>query len=236
MITSNIPSNSLSIRFSSDGFSLYIFDDNKQLISSKTIEFEMLKQTEDDLLNILDNTLELKLSFKSIQLIYETNQYSFIPDKLFDKENIRYFLHLQHPDSQKTEHFAYNQILAWDIYIAFAVPNNLYQVLLKILPDIELEHHIYTFVNEKIPIQKLSAVFVIDRNDTIDIIALEKGIFQLVNSYKYTSTETALYFILKVYEQLKLDVNQCVTFLNTNKSNSSLELLIKTYIKNYAIC
>lgn len=236
MITSNITSNSLSIRFSSDGFSLYICDDNKQLISSKTVEFELYKQTVDELFYILDNTLELKLSYKSIQLIYESNQYTLIPYKLFDKDNIRYFLYLQHPDSLNNEHFAFNYLLTWNIYIAFAVPNNLFQVLSKMLPEIELQHHIYSFINEKVSLQKLSSIFVIDRNNMIDIIALENGSIQLVNSFKCESPETALYYILKVYEQLKLDVNQCVTFLNTNKSNSALEALIKTYIKNYEIC
>ena len=236
MIISNITSNSLSILFSSDGFSLYIHDENNQLISSKTVEFELLKQTIDELHYMLDNIRELKLSYKSIRIIYETNQYTLIPHKLFDIDSIRHFLYLQHPDSKKFENFAYNHLLAWDIYIAFAVPNNLYEVLAKIFPEIELQHHIYCFINDKVPLQKLSSIFVIDRNDMIDVIAIEKGTFQLVNSYKYASPETALYYILKVYEQLQLDVDQCVTFLNTNKSNSTLEVIIKTYIKNYEIC
>ncbi len=236
MIISNITSNSLSIRFSLDGFSLYIHDENNQLISSKTVEFELIKQTIDELHYILDNTRELKLNFKSIRIIYETNQYTLIPYKLFDIDNIQHFLYLQHPESKKFENFAYNHLLAWDIYIAFAVPNNLHEVLSKIFPEIELQHHIYSFINDKVPLQKLSSIFVIDRNEMIDVIAIEKGTFQLVNSFKYASPETALFYILKVYEQLKLDVNQCVTFLNTNKSNSALELLIKTYIKNYEIC
>jgi len=236
MIISNIISNSLSIRFNSDGFSLYIYDENNQLISSKTVEFELLKQSVDELHYMLDNTRELKLSYKSIRIIYETNQYTLIPYNLLDIDNIQHFLYLQHPDSKKFENFAYNHLLAWDIYIAFAVPNHLHEVLSKIFPEIELQHHIYSFINDKVPLQKLSSIFVIDRNDMIDVIAIEKSIFQLVNSYKYASPETALFYILKVYEQLKLDVIQCVTFLNTNKSNSALEQLIKTYIKNYEIC
>ena len=54
-------------------------------------------------MQILESTQELSFNYKNVQVIVETTQYSFIPEKLYDQESSKHFLKLQHPEYQYHE-------------------------------------------------------------------------------------------------------------------------------------
>ena len=86
---------SQSIRFKSDGFSLYIKDEHQILISSKNIIIHKALQTEGEFIDLLSNEKELSINYTKINFVYETDIYAIVPLQIFKTEQARDFLAFQ---------------------------------------------------------------------------------------------------------------------------------------------
>lgn len=232
--TTEIISNqySLSIRFTSDGFSLFIFDENQKLLSSKKTPADLFSLTEDKLFDLLANEKELSLNFHSIRVVFETDIYSVIPKVLFDATNAKDMLTFQHAEANIADTILYNELLAWNAVLTFTIPKAINSAIRKILPEVDIEHHIIDFVNDEIALQNDSSIHIYVRNNRMDIIALKNGKLTLINTYDFSTKEDFLYYVMNIYEQLSLDSEKCNTSIyNANKKPELAELVGK-YIKN----
>lgn len=222
---------SLSIRFTSDGFSLFIFDESQKLLSSKKTPADLLSLTEDKLFDLLANEKEINLNFHSIRVIFETDIYSIVPKILFEPEYAKDLLAFQHPEIKSSDTILHNELLAWNAVLTFTVPKAINSAIRKILPEVDIEHHIIDFVNDEIALQNDSSVHVYVRNSKMDIIVLKTGKLTLINTYEFSSKEDFLYYVMNIYEHLSLDSEKCSTSIyNTNKQPELSELVGK-YIK-----
>ena len=192
--TTEIISNqySLSIRFTSDGFSLFIFDENQKLLSSKKTPVDLFSLTEDRLFDLLANEKELSLNFHSIRVVFETDIYSVIPKVLFDAANAKDLLTFQHVEANIADTILHNELLAWNAVLAFTIPKAINSAIRKILPEVDIEHHIIDFVNDEIALQNDSSVHIYVRNNRMDIIVLKKGKLTLINTYEFSTKEDFL--------------------------------------------
>ena len=220
----------LSIRFSSDGFSLSVSDEFGILLSSRKISANVFSLTKDNIIDILSDIAELNTVYNTTRLICETDTYVIVPDKLFDKDIAEEFVRTQHPYCKLEGRIVWNNLLAWNAVVAFAVPEGLFAVLNGTFPEIEIEHHLFAFINDFVALQNSTSVFVVDRNNKLDVIVIKQGILQLVNTFAYSTKEDFLYHILNIYTILALDTENCPLKIYFEKQKPEIKELVKKYI------
>ena len=226
----------LSIRFSSDGFSLSISDEQGMLISSRKIASSVFSLKQDNIVDILSSIEELNIVYNTTRLICEIDTYVIVPDKLFDENHAEEFVRAQHPYRKPEGKIVWNNLLAWNATIAFALPEELFGVLNGTFPEIEIEHHLFAFVNDFVALQNNTSIFVVDRNTKLDVIVIKQGNLQLVNTFAYSTKEDFLYQVLNIYTIFALDMEQCPLKIYFEKQKPEFKDLLKKYIGNVLNC
>ena len=222
---------SLSIRFSSDGFSLLIFDELKILLTTKKIPVELNSISYEEIINLLLEDVETILNIKNVRLIYESNHYAFVPASIFKVENAADFLFF-HDKLNKNDSICYNKIPGWDIVSVFAVPKALLEALTHLFPRLELEHHLSWFLTEKIKLNDESCIQIWLRPKIMDIVVMNKGNIQMINSYDYQTTEDFTYFTLNIFQQLALNKEEYKVKLYNSGNCPELKLQLQKFLKS----
>ena len=230
-VNTNNPYN-LSIRFSSDGFYLYITDDKRKQISSNKVACDCMNLSEDVLSDVLSNVPEFGLNYSSVDITIESEQYTVIPAPLFSETHMSDYLKLQHSSIKDNTPILFNKLAIWNAVVIFSCPIAIEAVVRKILPEIELTHHLVDFANNSISLQNSSSMNVNVRKTLIDVFVTKSGLLTLVNTYKYNSNEDFLYHIMNIYDQLSLDTENCGITLHNLHNKNDLQELISKYIRN----
>lgn len=232
MNNNNNNSYSLSIRFSSGGFSLYAYDENNNLLSSRTESEELFSKSKEEIIEILSKIDELNLNFRNVRIILETEIYSILPIAVYTPENEFHLLKLHHSNITHDDKILTNELTAWDAILIFSVPGQLHAVLSGIAPEVSIEHHIPAFINDYVELENDKNVNVWLRSNHMDVVVLEKWNLIFINSFEFKTDEDFIYFILKVYEKLELETEQCGLKIHNVKKRTSLTDLASKYIKN----
>ena len=222
---------SLSIRFSTDGFSLYVWDKDQKLLSSYNTEINIFDKTETEIFDILSNQEELKLDFKSIRFIVENSFFSLIPAPFFNTEMGTEILKFKFQDFPKEDAILNNKIIPWDALIVFTCKPAIYNAIKKVLPKLRIEHHLFSFITNNIPLNNHSGVYVRFRKELFDVIVIIDGKPMLVNTFTAQTPEDFLYYILQIIENFKLDKSIDLTIFNAEKKANHLQL-VKKYLTN----
>ena len=224
----------LSIRLTSDGFSLFVTDEKDNLLSSKKTSFNILNRSKEEIIEKLLEEQVLGINYQSVRIIVESDYYSCIPESMFDEKHIFDMLQLQHHQIVPTDCIIFNQLLAWNTVLAFTIPDQLFKVISEILPEISIEHHLYAFINDKVALGAGQNFYVWIRHQTMDIVALEKGNLILVNSYEYKTKEDFTYHLLNASKQLSFDREECnLNIYNADQHPELVELTAKYFRKNH---
>ena len=221
----------LSIRFSSDGFSLYIHDESNKLISSKEISCSTFAITKKEIINLLSNETETLHEFKKIELICESSVYTSIPSTFFNAENASDFLKFQFKKGE-IESIICNTIPTIDNVIIFSIPKALHNALEAHFGNISIIHHLTHLLLKEISGTKENIVHIQIRSTFFDAIVETNGKIQLINSFAYNSNEDICYYILNIFEKLSLDSETCQVKLYNAKNKLNLKILLEKYIKN----
>lgn len=223
---------SLSIRFTSDGFSLYVWDKSHSLISSYNTSINLFDKTETEIFDILSQQQELKLDFVSIRFIVEAPTYSTIPLSMLNAELGTQALKLKYAELAKPDLVLHNKLLAWDAAIVFSCNAAFYRAIKEVLPQLEIEHHIYSFMSNNIALGKQTGIFVRFRKDTFDLILIVDGKLTLINSYNAKEPEDFLYYLLQVTETYKLDSKTVEVTIYKAENKAKHIQLINKYLNN----
>lgn len=226
---------SLSIRFSSDGFSLSVHDELNNLLSTKKVATLLFSHTEEEIIRKLLYEPELQVSCKNIRLICELDTYAFVPITLFDEQYSDSFL-FYHDKKEKNEKVIFNRLSEWDMVNVFSIPPALYGALNHLYPDLIVEHHLSNFFSSKVNVNLSQTVQIWVRPTKMDVMVFTNGRPVLMNTFPYKSTEDFIYYTLHVFEQLSLNVETYeVKLYNTNKS-TDLQLNLQRFIKSVKCC
>jgi len=231
--TSNFQQNnqySLSIRFSSDGFSLWVDDISGFLISSKTIARPFISLSKNDIVKIIEHEADALLNYQNIRLIYESDFYTFVPSTLFEIGNEIDFMFASNKIDKK-DCIISNQISNWETVNIFSLPINLRDAINQLFDNVNIEHHLGYFLTEKIKLRNESGVNIWVRSKIMDVVVIINGNLHLINSFNYNSTEDFTYFTLNIFDQLSLDTNFCKLKLFNTEGNNEIQNIIQKYIK-----
>jgi hypothetical protein len=225
----NTPGNSynLSIRISSDGFSLSVFDKENLLLSSKKINASLFTMSLDEVIQFIDN--ETQLNYSSVRFICETESYTFIPQDLFKPEYAADLLRLEHKPA-KNESILFNNISTWEAVNTFAIPGTIHNAISLLFNNATIEHHLSWFIDEKVQRKSETCLYCWNRNAIFDVIVLSDGKLQLINSFKYRTPEDFTYFMLNIIDKLTLDLNKSTAHLFNFENKPELGIMLEKYI------
>ncbi|MDD5184377.1 MAG: DUF3822 family protein [Paludibacter sp.] len=222
---------SLSIRFSSDGFSLLIYDELKKLLTAKTVPVDLTTIHYEDLIELLLDDVETILNIKKIRLIYESDTYAFVPASIFRAEHATDFLFFQ-DKLNKSDKISFNKLPNWDTVDIFTVPAVLNDAMAHLFPRLEIEHHLSWFLSGKIKSTGESSVQIWVRPKIMDVVVLNNGNIVLINSYDYSTPEDFTYFTLNIFQQLALNKEECPVKLYNSESCTEMKQHLQKYLKS----
>jgi hypothetical protein len=217
----------LSIRISSDGFSLSVNEKTGLLLSTKNVAASVFSLSADDLIKILSN--ETQLNYEQIRIICESDTYIFIPTALFKPEEATDYINFQHK-IPKNERIIVNKIPTWDTVNIFTLPANLVQAIQHVFPLLTIQHQMSHLLEDSVKPQPDNVLHIYIRSTMLDVIALKDGKPVLLNSFSYQTTEDFSYHALNVVEQLSLDMDKCKVYLYNVDKKPELAKVLGTYV------
>lgn len=221
---------SLSIRFSSDGFSLSIYDEANKLLTTKTVSGLLSSFSADEIVLLLHEDTETLLDIQHVRLISVSDNYAFVPVPIFREDEADVFLQLQ-DKPEKNSRVLFNLLPKWDMVNVFSMPSALFDALTELYPEVSIEHHLSWFLTEKIKMQSDSSIQIWVRPKMMDVVALKAGNVILINSYVYQTPEDFVYFTLNIFEQLSLNTEKDKVRLFNVQTSADLQKHLLKYLK-----
>ncbi len=177
----------------------------------------------------------LKKRFKTINTVFITNKSILIPKPLFRQDNIDKYFKLNHV-IEDYEEIIFNKFKNSDTYLAFTVYRDLKHFLFERMPEMRIFHqaNIIVDINLMDYKNKLTEpkVFVNVSNDLLDVAVLESNRLLFYNSFSFNNDNDFAYYLMNVYDRLKLNPETIELVLSGEISKSSkIYMLIKNYIK-----
>ncbi len=235
----------LSIQLQLDGFSFCVLDP----VSNEYILFEHrpLKFNEN-IIDVLSDELAsndlLIYPYQKIFVLYNTKDYSLIPQALYNNNEDSNYLQFCFSDGfDKAKEICFtNKIKMADSICTFKIPIKLAEILEKYYSNVRYFCQATPFIETAL----LSTSMNISHNHVhinvqpssfyFDIIVTSGNNLKMHNTFKYHDQKEFLYFTLFVFEQMKLDTRYTKVFLSGNiEKPSEIYSLIKRYIKQVEI-
>ena len=217
----------LSIRLSSNGFNISVFNESGVLLTSKKITNSLFSLSSDEIIKLL--TSDVQLNYKSVRLICESDRYIFIPAPIFKTEEAADMLHFQFKPV-KTDQIILNRIPKWETVNVFSIPKPVHIALSKLFPNAIIEHHLSYFLNEFVKPQNGDTVYIEIRNNLMDVVVVTTGGIQLINSFSFNTPEDFTYNTLNLFDTLTLDTENCRVILYNSDKKPELQKTLEKYL------
>ncbi len=228
----------LSIQVSLNGFSFSILDTvRNKFVALKNYPFDKQKGVpEDQLKDIFKKDEFLSREYKSSSYIFITDKSTLVPSPLFNKEKIKEYLMFNHPLGEHDKIF-YNQIKNAGTYTVYSIPVTICEILDKQFPGIRSYHQSVPFI-EQILLKNQPAgfeysAFIHVTPGIFDIAVSQSKKLILYNQFRYRNENDFIYFVLNIFEQLKLNPEKTLLLLSGEITKTSKYYeSVKKYIKS----
>jgi hypothetical protein len=226
------------ISLNNNSFQLLVFDPDKNKFIAfiqKSFSFKQGYNVYMEHLKTFLNENELvNLSYKDTLVIWESQHSTLVPSVLFDaKEQDAYFHFNQSAD--KDEKICADKLKNAETYNIYSVPAGL-EGILK-LDSLRIRHHATVFIEAMMIFSKnkisSKLVFVDVHSAFFDMLIIENNRLLFYNSFAYKTPEDFIYFVLFVFEQLKLSPELDGIILSGEiLKNSALSDILYKYVRN----
>ncbi|WP_299117150.1 DUF3822 family protein [uncultured Winogradskyella sp.] len=202
----------LSIQVNLNGLSFCILNRTTNTIEFlKHIAFEQ-QLTPYNTLNRLKEEMSSNTvfsnEFNSVIVIHQNELSTLIPKTLYNENHKADYLKFN-AKILKTDFITHDEILINDsvnVYIPYVNINN---YIFETFGEFTYKHSSTLLIDsilQKEGIKDKTIVYAQVNSSTIEVLVMDKGQLQLFNIFEYHSKEDFIYYILFVFEQLKLDV------------------------------
>lgn len=229
----------LSIQVDELGLTYTILDSvRNKYIALKSIPFET-KANSHQLPVFCERIVKseefLEKSYKSVKLIYHNQKAVLVPMPLFNKENMADFFAFSHEFAGNQEKLFFNRIENISSQNIFSVPTELAIKFSELFPSIVfynqgtplIENLMYRYKN-KTGQQK---VIVHLSENFFDVAVIDTPKLLLYNTFKFQDENDFIYFLMYIFEQLKLNPEKTEVVLSGKiEKNSPHHNMIKRYI------
>ena len=231
----------LSIEASTDGFSFCILDTQKnKYIALKHFDFDKNvseDEYDDEFKEILKTEELLNKNYKSVGVINNSSKSVLVPAPLFDKNNLKTYFTFNHY-LNGAEIIDFNKLKNIDAFNIFTLPSGLAALLINKFPDIKFYHQSTPFIenfliNYKNKVEQNKCVGVNIHKEFFDILVISPENLILYNTFSFRNEDDFIYFIMYIYEQLKLNPELSEIILSGDiTEDSAYYQTIKKFIKN----
>jgi len=228
----------LSIQISLDGFSFAILDipKGKYTVLKSTNFF--LKRSKLLFIKVKELWSEeelLNLKYKSIEIIYASENFTLVPQPFFQHNAADKYFGFNH---EVEKGFTIDKTLlpkaeAWCV---FNIPENLREFLVLKFPKAVIRHNFYPLVeralkeNKNFPERK--QVHLNFFRSSFELIVLSGTKLQLCNQFNYSCENDIVFYVLYVFEQLKLSPDSTeLVFHGLVQKNDPVCLTFKKYLR-----
>ena len=201
---------SLSIWIYSDGFSLSVYDENNQILSSKHLKMLEGKDEIEFLQETLASQEEIKAEYKEISVIFESPFHTFIPEIFYSTDKEKDFLMLQHPTLPDTYQIFHVKDTNLQTVLVYAIDEKVIETIYKHLPTADITSHLVP-ITKKIISEASDMLTIWVRDKEMDCIVYKNNSISLLNKYTYQSIEDILYHIVNIYQQLGFNPSEFKT-------------------------
>lgn len=205
---------SLSIRMSPDGFSLSVYSEDNDLLSSERHSIDNA-----DLTQCLGSVCASLPGVKSVSLVVVTDTYTLIPAILYDADKAKDFLQLQHPALTEASQVLHTYYQHAGSMLIYAFDKQVIKAVQTIFPQISIQHHLHQLIeaNQKAIGEQLSLWL---RSGEVDCLASRDNSIQLLNSYPWQTEEDIIYHVLNMLHHLhfKQETIQITIYRETDSS------------------
>lgn len=215
---------SLSIRMSPDGFSLSVYSEDNDVLSS-----ERHSAYNTDLIQRLGSVRASFPEFQSVSLITVADIYTLIPAIHFDPDKAKDFLQLQHPvltEASQVFHTYYQHAGSMLIY---AFDKQAIKTVQSVFPQISIQHHLHQLLEANLDTtgEHISLWL---RSGKVDCLASRGNSIQLLNSYSFQTEEDIVYHVLNILHHLHFDHETTqITIYRGNDISIRPEDILKNY-------
>jgi hypothetical protein len=221
-------------------FTCLLDKDTNQYLSWVSFSFTDEKGLKRPLENILKEEA-LNYTCSSSSVVFTPNSAMLIPSAFFSPESTRDYLKQQNlikPGETPCSDFIKNN----DCYSVYAVNSDDYKLLKEKFPQATFRHHSSVFVEFLMALHKGSnrpeggEVHVYAFNGYMDVVTMNSGKLLLYNRYRFQTPNDFTYFLLWIYEELKLKPDNCPCYFYGEiiEKSEMFELAWK-YLKNIRI-
>ncbi|MBQ4822486.1 DUF3822 family protein [Aquimarina sp. MMG016] len=239
--TNNIDNNTLytlSIQVSLNGLS-FCTANAEQEITALAYENFGVQLTPEQVLEkikyVLDHNPDLKHDFSTIEVIYQSELYTFVPKALFDENHLKEYLNYN-VRVLATDFIAYDELSQHEIITVYIPYTNINNFFFDTFGSFTYKHSATILLDSLLAQQKnneQTTIFANINSKSLDLIVIKKGKFILGNTYPYDTKEDFLYYLMFVAEQLELNPEEFkLVFLGDIAKDSEFCKIAYTYIRN----
>lgn len=225
----------LSIRLQPDGFSFSVHDpltdgsfyfQQEQFDESKSY-CEALQDA------VYANEILLK-DYRKIYVLISSSRFTLLPESLADGENLESCYNFCFPSHQ--EKILANKLPRNGCYTVFGLNADVYSFLSRTFANPVFIHHLsplceYFF--SKSGVGNYARMFIQLQKDRIDIICYNNRNLAFANTFVCSSAPDMAYYILNVWQQLKMDQEKDeLLYAGTDVHTDALLAILKRYIAN----
>lgn len=149
-----------------------------------------------------------RILFKKTTVLYVTSKTTLVPDAVFDAAQIKTFFEFNH-FKEEDESIEYSFIRNGAMYMLYSIPQWIKDVVLQKIPNANFAPHFCSIIDSILLLNKnkttLSKVYINIEQDFFDVMVINNGNLLLFNSFAYSNSKDFMYFLMNVYEQLKLN-------------------------------
>ncbi|MFO7923780.1 MAG: DUF3822 family protein [Bacteroidales bacterium] len=229
----------ISIQVGLNGYSFSVLDPlRNKYILLKHFPFpkEMTHSLLEEKVNEITGTDEfLTRDYKTVLFSYQTPKYTLIPGPLFNKKKLRSCFEFNHYLDDLDE-IHYNSLKGTDAYNVFVIPTELSSIVYKAFRNVIFYHQATPLIEHSLishggkSSQKVAIANIYGKN--ADIVVVSGDNLLLCNTFPWKNEDDLVYFILYVYEQLKLNGEETPLYISGEMPKTSPAYdLLKSYIK-----
>ncbi|WP_225035768.1 DUF3822 family protein [Winogradskyella sp. SM1960] len=229
----------LSIQINLNGLSFCILNKTENTIEFlKTVPFDQ-KSTPTEILNHLKAELSSNTvfseDFNAVLVIHQNELATLVPEELYNAEHkadyLKFNSKILRNDFITEDTISANNSV--NVYVPYVNINNyifetfgefVYKHASSVLINSHLQH--LETVDEPI-------VYININKNTVEVVVTKENKLQLFNNFEYHSKEDFIYYILFVFEQLKLDTETTLVKLSGHINlGDELYVILYTYIRH----
>lgn len=230
---------SLSIRFSTDGFSFCVHDEGHQLLVFHFQPFQCTCQYEtiEKVKKIISKDAILNLRYRKAFVLSCNKEKLLLPAESFNRNNLA-DLYKVCITPQKNDTLLYREIKPMDSYIVETLPRHFVVFLTARFPAICIVNHAYPFIIHSLTniLFNTYHLFMDIHDRYFDLLLTHNRHVILFNSFSYGSLNDIIYYTLNCMQQCKVGQENLQASVSGNLVHDSTVVeTLNRYIGNISI-